>query len=183
MITNCKTLKLQPGVTKLRIQSHILLPNRVTRSRLSQQPKHSVRDMYLVTAATPTSVTAQKILHPVSSNPTKLMSKSYVTHPKHTRVLHSPSTVTLPNVREPALPPLSSTVRKPWSPTPDAFWDTDSDDDDFEDDPEPDQEDDPEPEPQPPLGNIVNLQAEIDANIHEFEQNVTQPVSHLESFQ
>ena len=31
-----------------------------TITSLSQQPKHSVRDMYLVTAATPTSVTAQK---------------------------------------------------------------------------------------------------------------------------
>ena len=145
--------------------------------------------MYLVTAATPTSVTAQKILHPVSSNPTKFMSKSYVTHPKHTRVLHSPPTVTLPNVLEPALPPLSSTAKKPWSPTPEAFWDTDSDDDDFDDYPTPrcppapnpvpealpddipEPEDDSEPDPAPPFDNIANLQAENDANIHEPEHN------------
>ena len=146
-----------------------------TISSLSQQLKHSVRDMYLVTAATPTSVTAQKLLHPVSSSPTKFMSKSYVTHPKHTSVLYSPPAVTLPNVLEPALPPLSSTAKKPWSPTPEAFWATDSDDDDFDDYPTPrcppapnpvpealpddipDPEDHPEPDPAPPLDNIANL--------------------------
>ena len=89
--------------------------------------------MYLVTAAMPTSVTAQKILHPVSNNPTKFMSKTYVTHPKHTRVLHSPPSVPLPKVTEPVLPPLSCTTKEPWSPTPKAFWDSDSEDDNCED--------------------------------------------------
>ena len=117
-----------------------------TITSLSQQPKHVARDMYLVTAATPSSVTAQKILHPVSNAPTKIMSKTYTTHPKHTRILFSPSPVHLPKSQEPVSPLPSPTANKPWSPTPQAFWDSDSEEDDSEDGPAPR----PPPAPQNP---------------------------------
>ena len=58
---------------------------------LNTQPKHSVRNMYLVTSSSPDSVTAQKILHPLSHNQTKFTSKQYVTKPKFLRVLHRPT--------------------------------------------------------------------------------------------
>ena len=76
-----------------------------TITNLSPQPKHTARDMYLVTASTPETVTAQKILHPLSDGSTKIMSKQYTTHPKHTRILHPPPTVLLPQTQKPALPP------------------------------------------------------------------------------
>ena len=102
-----------------------------TITSILQQPKHNARDMYLVTAATPSSVTSQRIPHPLSSAPTKFMSKSYTTHPKHTRILYSPPSVVLPKTTEPVLCP-PSPANKPWSPTPRAFWESDSDDDEYE---------------------------------------------------
>ena len=48
-----------------------------TVTAVSQQPKHTARDMYIVTAASPDNVTAQKVLHPLVSGSTKIMSKSY----------------------------------------------------------------------------------------------------------
>ena len=108
-----------------------------TITNISQQPKHSVRDMYLVTAATPHSVTAQKILHPITQGTTKFMSKTYTTHPKHTRILHSPPQVHLPATQEPALPPRAPPAEKTWSAIPRAFWESDSDDDDYDDHPLP----------------------------------------------
>ena len=76
-----------------------------TITNLSPQPKHVARDMYLVTAATPSTVTAQKILHPLSQGVTKLMSKQYVTHPKHTRILFSPPVIQPSGILEPAVTP------------------------------------------------------------------------------
>ena len=103
-----------------------------TITNLSPQPKHTARDMYLVTASTPETVTAQKILHPLSDGITKIMSKQYTTHPKHVRILHSPPAVPLPQSQEPALPPRALPSTKHWSPIPQAFWDSDSEDEDYD---------------------------------------------------
>ena len=128
-----------------------------TITNLSPQPKHTARDMYIVTASTPETVTAQKILHPLSDGTTKIMSKQYTTHPKHIRILHSPPAVPLPKTQEPAPPPRAPPSTKQWSPIPQAFWESDSDDEDFDYQPPdpilvhlPDHPEDNPPEDSPP---------------------------------
>ena len=100
-----------------------------TITNLSPQRKHTARDMYLVMTATPTQVTAQKILHPLTQNISKLMSKQYITHPKHTRILFSPIPPPPSNLVEPAVKP-RRVPDDSWSPIPRAFWDSDSDEKD-----------------------------------------------------
>ena len=63
---------------------------------LAEQPKHNARSMYLVTSS-PETVTAQKILHPLSRQQTKFMSKQYSTNPKHLRIIHRPTFPVLPS--------------------------------------------------------------------------------------
>ena len=55
-----------------------------TLTPLFSQPKHT----YLVTSSSPDHITAQRILHTLSSKQTKLMSKEFVSKPKHVRVVH-----------------------------------------------------------------------------------------------
>ena len=85
--------------------------------------------MYLVTAASPTLVSAQKIMHLITPNSTKFMSKTYTTHSKHTRILQSPPQAQLPDTLEPALPPLLMSLKQSRSPIPKAVWESDSEDD------------------------------------------------------
>ena len=63
---------------------------------LAEQPKRNARSMYLVTSSSPETITAQKILHPLSLQQTKFMSKQYSTNPKHLRIIHRPTFLVLP---------------------------------------------------------------------------------------
>ena len=86
--------------------------------------------MYLVTSITPENVMAQRILHPLSTRRSKLMSLEYSTQPKHVRILHSPtSTALLP---DPPLPDcLTSSPKAALNPINQKLWkDADSDNDD-----------------------------------------------------
>ena len=100
------------------------------------------------------------------------MSKVNVTNPKHTRILHSPPVVLLPQTQEPALPPHST---KHWSPIPQAFWDSDSGDKYFDyqphnrgPDPVPNL---PAPVPEPPEDN-----QSTDSSSDQLEDMHTQPI-------
>ena len=55
---------------------------------ISLLPVQCTTYLYVVTATTPTSVKAQRILHPLSSASTKVIKKEYTSQPKHVRILH-----------------------------------------------------------------------------------------------
>ena len=100
---------------------------------VSAQEKHTVRDMYLVTNSQQDSVKVQKIIHPLSQHPTKMMAKEYITNPKNLRIIHSSPVVpvTVPQVPD---PPVPAPVIDEWNPIRrDTSLDEDSDDDDDED--------------------------------------------------
>ena len=63
---------------------------RDTVTNISPQPKHTAKQMYLVTLSSPNQITTQRILHPLSQGQTKLMSTEYVSEPKHVRVVYHP---------------------------------------------------------------------------------------------
>ena len=67
-----------------------------TVTNILPQPKHTARNMYLVTASSPEAVSAQKILHPLSDGSTKFGSKTYISHPKHLRIINQPAGASLP---------------------------------------------------------------------------------------
>ena len=58
------------------------------------QSKHIVRQIYLVTLAFPQEVTAQHILHPLSTACAKLIIKEYITQPKIVQIHHSQQATT-----------------------------------------------------------------------------------------
>ena len=71
------------------VTSHTQLKPGDTITPILAQPKHSARDMYIVRAASPGSVPAQKVLHPLVPGSTKFMSMSYNTQPKHVQIINS----------------------------------------------------------------------------------------------
>ena len=112
-----------------------------------KQPKHSAREMFLVTKVSGDEFSAQKILHPLSKKPTKLMSKVYNTKTKTVRLVHSPQKIGSESRTRPVTtdskkstpPSPAKTPRRdnmpnrPWSPINDTFYDgCASDDDDDE---------------------------------------------------
>ena len=116
---------------------------------LVKQPKHTAREMFLVTKVSGENISAQKILHPLSKRPTKLMSKIYNTQTKRLKVVHRP------NKMDPTIKtkPLSTTVKpsgpsqpadpskrtdtpsRPWSLVNDAFYNMHISDDEDDDPP------------------------------------------------
>ena len=60
---------------------------------------------------------------------------------------------------EPALPPWASSQPKPWSPTPRAFWDSDSDDDNFEE------------QITPALNPIVDVHNNLEPPVHNMDND------------
>ena len=57
---------------------------------IAPQEKHKVRDIYLVTGKDGEKVPAQGILHPLSDNPIKFMSRNYKVNLKHLITIHHP---------------------------------------------------------------------------------------------
>ena len=55
---------------------------------LSPQEKHKVRDIYLVTGREKDKVLTQRLLHPLSQDPIKFMSREYKIRPKHLQRIH-----------------------------------------------------------------------------------------------
>ena len=96
------------------LQSPVFQPGD-TVTPYSTQPKHKVRDMYLVTKSAPEQVTVQRVLHPTTEQPTKFMSRQYVTQPKRLQLLHRPPIMppNLPN--QPDIQTSPPTIQ-PWSP-------------------------------------------------------------------
>ena len=58
---------------------------------LSAQEKHKARDIYLVTGREKDKVLTQRLLHPLSQDPIKFMSREYKISPKHLQRIHRPS--------------------------------------------------------------------------------------------
>ena len=58
---------------------------------ISPQDKHKVREIYLVTGREKDKVSAQRLLHPLSKDPIKFMSREYKIHPKNLHRIHRPS--------------------------------------------------------------------------------------------
>ena len=101
----------------------------------SPQPKHKTRDMYLVTKTQPDQVTVQRILHSVSDQPTKIMSKEYVTHPKRLHLLHRPPPLQQSLPVQLDIPHAAQPQRTVWSPINSLFYHhTDEDSDTEEED-------------------------------------------------
>ena len=96
---------------------------------ISSQPKHTAHNIYPVTAASLDLVTAQKILHPLSSAPTKIMSKQYIIKPKNVQILHCPPTSSGELEADLYLPPVSVSTSD-WNPISKNNWTDDSDEDD-----------------------------------------------------
>ena len=88
-----------------------------TMTPLSEQPKHTARSMYLVTSSSPEVITAQKILHPLSSSQTKFMSKQYSSNPKYLRIIHRPNYPVLSPSRGSCMDPPDQTSQSSPSPT------------------------------------------------------------------
>ena len=86
-------------------------------------------------------VITQRLLHPLSNNPIKFMSRKYEISPKHLhRINHPPSSISA-NVKKTDTKTLASTVypqtkssRTPWSPVNPKYYEEDSSDDDEDDD-------------------------------------------------
>ena len=102
---------------------------------VAAQEKHTVRDMYMVTAANQNDVTMQKILHPLSTQPTKVMSKQYVTDHKNVRIIHTAPQIYLPkSTNTNNFENISSCQESEWNPIKHYSWDSDSEYDSEEDD-------------------------------------------------
>ena len=56
----------------------------------NKSDKHKANDIFIVTSKSKEHVSVQKILHPLSPEPAKIMSKVYTTHPKHLTTIHRP---------------------------------------------------------------------------------------------
>ena len=81
----------------------------------------------MVTAADQHDVTVQKILHPLSSQPTKFMAKQYVTDHKNVRVIHTAPQITLPKSTNPSkVENIPSCQESDWNPIKPHSWDSDS---------------------------------------------------------
>ena len=94
---------------------------------VAAQDKHTVRDMYMLTAADQHNVTVQKILHPLSSQPTKFMAKQYVTDHKNVRVIHTAPQITLPkSTNLSKVENIPSCQESDWNPIKPHSWDSDS---------------------------------------------------------
>ena len=91
------------------------------------------------------------------------MSKQYTKHSKHTRILHSPPVVLLPQTQEPAFPPHAPSSTKPWLPIPQSFWDSDSDDKDLDYRPHT-RAPDPVPDPPAPLPELPDDNQSTDSS-------------------
>ena len=72
-----------PGI--LSVTVYLLAPETDTITSISPQEKHRNRDIYLVTGRRKDKVSAQRLLHPLSSTPIKFMSREYTSNPKHIR--------------------------------------------------------------------------------------------------
>ena len=58
---------------------------------VNKADKHKVRDMFIVTGKKEDKVKVQKLLHPLSNQPGKVMSKVYTTDEKRLKTIHRPT--------------------------------------------------------------------------------------------
>ena len=102
---------------------------------IAPQKKHQVRDIYLVTGKDGEKVSAQRILHPLSDNPIKFMSRNYTVNPKHLFRIHRPE---IPDQIRDIKSTYPKTVdiqrKKPWSPINEKHYLKDASDEEEEDD-------------------------------------------------
>ena len=121
---------------------------------LSAEEKHKARDIYLVTGREKDKVLTQRLLHPLSQEPIKFMSREYKISPKHLQRIHRPPGSDLSVCKEvltksPASTESSATITRPppmsakksWSPVNPKYYEDDSSDDDDENDDQEDQDD------------------------------------------
>ena len=108
---------------------------------ISPQEKHKARDIYLVTGQGKYKVVAQRLLHPLSQDPIKFMSREYEISPKHLHRIHRPPSSTSEIVKETDTKPIASTKypqakssRTPWSPVNPKYYEDESSYDDENDD-------------------------------------------------
>ena len=116
---------------------------------ISGQPKHHARDIFMVTGVEADRVSAQKILHPLSQTPVKLMGRPYTGHTKHLQLVHSPPSTLTASPSEQEVSVQSTLSRSPssdyitgqspnrrslWSPVNEDFYNEESTDDNDDDD-------------------------------------------------
>ena len=111
-----------------------------TVTNIAPQPKHNVRDMYMVTSKSDNKVTLQRLLHPQTKSNTKFMSKEYTTDTKRLQLLHRPPKTDMEQYTETLHQPgLQKRTPQPvWTPTSRWFYrqrelSSDDDSDDEED--------------------------------------------------
>ena len=118
---------------------------------ISPQDKHKTREIYLVTGQEGEKISAQRLLHSLSKDSIKFMSREYEINPKHLQRIHHPpslesSIFTSKETYEKSYASTTSTqvnaARKPWSPINPKYYKNDSSDDDDEDDIDHDGQDD-----------------------------------------
>ena len=63
-----------------------------TVTTISPQDKHKAREIYLVTGKEREKVITQRLLHPLSENPIKFISRKYEINPKHLHRINRPPT-------------------------------------------------------------------------------------------
>ena len=94
--------------------------------------KHKAKEMFLVTGKEADNISVQKVLHPLTKTPTKLMSKVYNTKQKHLHIIHRPETPAVSDLDEAVNDDESEqTATKQvtrWNPINQRFYQADSDD-------------------------------------------------------
>ena len=90
-----------------------------TVTNITPQPKHNVRDMYMVTSKADNKVTLQRLLHPLAKSDTKFMSKEYTTDTKRLQLLHRPPKTDMKQYNETLHQPghQRRTPQPVWTPT------------------------------------------------------------------
>ena len=94
--------------------------------------KHKANEIFLVTSKQSDNVGVQKILHPLTSTPGKIMSKIYQTKSKHLVPIHQPSYPDYSDLddEENDIPVLIKEKPNSWSPINQNFYNDDESDDD-----------------------------------------------------
>ena len=98
----------------------------------NKSDKHKANDMFIVTAKENDKVSVQKILHPLSNNPAKIMSKVYTTQAKHLTTIHRPETPDFADTESDDDKSFDAPIKQisHWSPIDQRFFQNDDSDDD-----------------------------------------------------
>ena len=104
----------------------------------NKSDKHKANDMFIVTAKENDKVSVQKILHPLSANPAKIMSKVYTTPSKHLTTIHRPEIPSDDDYEseeeEKVVNNVPAKQNSSWNPIDRRFYQSDSDSDMSDDD-------------------------------------------------